>query len=114
MRRLHLFDFEDLDRMSRPIRAGGTDLRDFWFDRLGFKDRVAPNVLMLLETTRASGVVDLCSVGGGLRGRCDTRGAPETQLRSSYRIAIRTRQRWRGSTRSAIQPRAIAPGRSMP
>ena len=51
--------------MPRPIRAGGTDLRDLWFDRLGFNGRVAPNVLMLLETTRASGVVDLCSGGGG-------------------------------------------------
>ena len=65
MRRLHRFEFEDLDRVPRPIRDGRTDLVDRWFDRLGFYDRVAPNLLTLLETTRASCVVHLCAGGGG-------------------------------------------------
>ena len=35
--------------MPCPIRDRGTDLLDLWFDRLGFYDRVAPNLLTRLE-----------------------------------------------------------------
>ena len=65
MRRIHLFELEDLDWVPRPVRDGGTDLLDLGFDRIGFYDGVAPKLLALLEATRATRVVDLCSGGGG-------------------------------------------------
>lgn len=65
MRRLHLFELEDFDWVPRAIRDGGTDLLDLGFDRMGFYDGVAPKLVALLQTTRASRIVDLCSGGGG-------------------------------------------------
>lgn len=65
MRRLHLFELEDLDWVPRAVRDGGTDLLDLGFGKLGFYDGVAPKLLSLLEATGASRVVDLCSGGGG-------------------------------------------------
>jgi hypothetical protein len=65
MQRLHLFELEDFDWVPRAIRDGGTDLLDLGFDRMGFYDGVAPQLLAVLESTRASRIVDLCSGGGG-------------------------------------------------
>ncbi len=65
MRRVHLFELEDLDWVPGAIRDGGTDLLDHAFDRLGFYDGVAPKLVALLEATGAKRVVDLCSGGGG-------------------------------------------------
>lgn len=65
MNRVQLFELEDLDWVPRPVRDGGTDLLDLGFDRLGFYDGVAPKLLALLEKTRATRIVDLCSGGGG-------------------------------------------------
>jgi hypothetical protein len=65
MRRLHLFELEDFDWVPRAIRDGGTDLLDHGFDRMGFYDGVAPQLLAALETTGARRIVDLCSGGGG-------------------------------------------------
>lgn len=65
MRRVHLFELEDLDWVPGPVRDGGTDLLDFGFDRLGFYDAVAPKLTALIEASDARRVVDLCSGGGG-------------------------------------------------
>lgn len=65
MRRLHLFELEDFDWVPRPIRDGGTDLLDLGFDRIGFYDGVAPELVALLRATGVPRVVDLCSGGGG-------------------------------------------------
>ncbi len=65
MRRVHLFELEDLPWVPRPIRDGGTDLLDLGFDRLGFYDGVAPHLISVLESTGATRVVDLCAGGGG-------------------------------------------------
>lgn len=65
MRRVHLFELEDLDWVPRPVRDGGTALLDLAFDRLGFYDRVAPRLDALLAATGAARLVDLCSGGGG-------------------------------------------------
>jgi hypothetical protein len=65
MRRIHLFELEDLDWLPRAIRDGGTDLLDLGFDRMGFYDGVAPKLIALLDATRATRIVDLCSGGGG-------------------------------------------------
>lgn len=65
MRRLHLFELEDLDWVPRVVRDGGTDLLDLGFDRIGFYDGALPKLTALLDATGASRLVDLCSGGGG-------------------------------------------------
>lgn len=65
MRRLHLFELEDLDWVPRVVRDGGTDLLDLSFAKMGFYDGVVPKLTALLGTTHASRIVDLCSGGGG-------------------------------------------------
>lgn len=65
MRRVHLFELEDLDWVPRPFRDGGTDLLDLGFDRIGFYDGVTGRLRAVLAETRAERLVDLCSGGGG-------------------------------------------------
>lgn len=65
MRRLQLFEFEDFDWVPRVVRDGGTDLLDLGFRKLGFYDGVSPKLLEVLDATKASRVIDLCSGGGG-------------------------------------------------
>lgn len=65
MRRLQLVEFEDAPWLPRPIRDGATDLLDLVFDRLGFYDGVAGDLITVLDATGAHRLVDLCSGGGG-------------------------------------------------
>lgn len=65
MRRLQLFEFEDLPWVPGPVRDGGTDVLDYAFGRFGFYDGVMPPVLALLEGLDTRHIVDLCSGGGG-------------------------------------------------
>jgi hypothetical protein len=65
MRRLHLFEFEDLPWVPRSIRDGGTDLLDLGFDRLGFYRPLAGRLAKLLDDTGERDLVDLGSGGGG-------------------------------------------------
>lgn len=65
MRRVQLFELEDLDWVPRPIRDGGTDLLDLAFGKLGFYAGAQAKLSALLESTRATRVLDLCSGGGG-------------------------------------------------
>jgi hypothetical protein len=65
VRRVHLFEFEDLDWVPASVRDGGTDLLDLGFARIGFYAGVAPKLISLIEATRATRLVDLCSGGGG-------------------------------------------------
>ena len=65
MRRVQLVELEDLPWMPAAIRDGGTDLLDFGFERVGFYRGVVPKLTALLEDTRSTEVVDLCSGGGG-------------------------------------------------
>lgn len=65
MRRVHLFELEDLDWVPRAVRDGGTDLLDLGFARVGFYDGVAPKLVALLDATGARRVIDVCSGGGG-------------------------------------------------
>lgn len=65
MRRIHLFELEDLDWVPRAVRDGGTDLLDLLFDRLGFYRGVAPRLAATLDATGTSAIIDLCSGGGG-------------------------------------------------
>src|SRR5262245_41177112 len=65
MKRLHLFEFEDLDWVPRAVRDGGTDLLDLAFDRLRFYDAVAPEFVRVVRKTGIERILDLCSGGGG-------------------------------------------------
>jgi pimeloyl-ACP methyl ester carboxylesterase len=65
MRRVQLVEFEDAAWLPRAIRDGATDLLDLGFDRLGFYDGVAAELVTVLDATGAHRLVDLCSGGGG-------------------------------------------------
>lgn len=85
MRRLHLFELEDLDWVPRPVRDGGTDLLDLGFERIGFYDGVAPKLDELLAATGARRLVDLCSGGGGGTLQVKKRLRSEVELELSDR-----------------------------
>jgi hypothetical protein len=84
------------------MRDGGTDLLDLWFDRLGFYDRVAPNLLTLLETTRASRVVDFVLRGRRRYAADATQGARRRQPSRGRRIESQSE---RGSDRAGRRAR---------
>ncbi len=65
MRRVQLFEFEDLRWVPAAIRDGGTDLLDYGFSRVGFYRALAPKLIELLDEAAASRVTDLGSGGGG-------------------------------------------------
>lgn len=65
VKRLQLFEFEDLSWVPRVVRDGGTDLLDLGFARMGFYDGVVSKLEQLLGETRVDRMVDLCSGGGG-------------------------------------------------
>jgi hypothetical protein len=65
MKRLHLFEFEDLPWVPAPVRDGGTDLLDLAFARVGFYRPLAGQLVALLDATGERALVDLCSGGGG-------------------------------------------------
>ncbi len=65
MRRIQLFELEDLPWFPRPVRDAGTDFLRFMLD-LG--DSYAPAAPLLAEALRRSGssrIIDLCAGGGG-------------------------------------------------
>lgn len=65
MKRLDLFEFEDLDWVPSILRDTGTDLLDLGFRRIGFFDGVAHKLIEVIRLTGATRVLDLCSGGGG-------------------------------------------------
>ncbi len=83
MKRLHLFEFEDLPWVPAAIRDGGTDLLDLGFARVGFYTPLAGELIKVLDATGLRSIVDLGSGGGGgamsmhpllrARGRDDVR-----------------------------------------
>lgn len=65
MRRLQLFELEDLPWFPRPVRDAGTDFLRFM---LNLGDNYAPAAPLLAEALGRSGaarIVDLCAGGGG-------------------------------------------------
>jgi hypothetical protein len=65
VRRLHLFEFEDLPWVPKPVRDGGRDVLDLLFARIGFYRGLVGNLRTLVAVTGDRQLVDLCSGGGG-------------------------------------------------
>lgn len=113
MRRLQLFELEDLPWVPRAIRDGGTDVLDHAFGRFGFYDGVMPPVLAFLRNVAPARIVDLCSGGGGgalqLRQRLRAEGwAGEMVLTDLYpNEAGRARVRALGDARTRYLDRPV-------
>ncbi len=65
MRRIHLFEFEDLEWFPRSIRDAGTDFLRFLWERGRLYRPVVPRLRQLLVATGSKEVVDMGSGGGG-------------------------------------------------
>jgi hypothetical protein len=65
MRRLQLFELEDMPWCPAPIRDGGTDLLRFMLNMIDAYAPVASLLAEALRATQSRRVVDFCSGGGG-------------------------------------------------
>jgi hypothetical protein len=65
MRRVHLLELEDHPWCPKPVRDGGTDWLGFMSNATRVFDLVAPKIRAAMEATQTTGIVDLCSGGGG-------------------------------------------------
>lgn len=64
LKRLHLFEFEDLEWFPHTIRTFMTDLLDMRIITSRVFDSVVPHMHKLLESTGENQIIDLCSGGG--------------------------------------------------
>lgn len=65
MKRIDLFEFEDLTWFPDTVRQGGTDFLRFFLNATNFYKACAPVLLDLLQKTGNDTLLDLCSGGGG-------------------------------------------------
>jgi hypothetical protein len=65
MKRLHLFEFEDLSWFPNFIRTGGTDYLRYFLIRTGLYLPTVPLLYDALKSTDETKIIDLCSGGGG-------------------------------------------------
>lgn len=65
MRRMHLFELEDLPWFPAPARDAGTDFLRFMLNAADNYAPAAPLLARALRDTAAPRVVDLCAGGGG-------------------------------------------------
>ena len=65
MKRIQLFEFEDLAWFPQAIRDGITDFLHFLVSHSGLFDRIAPLLDEALAGCGAQQVIDLCAGGGG-------------------------------------------------
>jgi len=65
MRRVHLFELEDLPWFPQAIRDLATDYLEFLEKRFALHEPIVPLLRDALEKSHATQVVDLCSGGGG-------------------------------------------------
>lgn len=65
MKRLHLFEFEDLSWFPSLFRKHITALLTHQILKFGVYDPVIPKLVSLAEKTKSEGIVDLCSGDGG-------------------------------------------------
>lgn len=89
MRRVHLFELEDLPWVPAAIRDGGTDLLDLGFERVGYYRGVIPKLVALLDRCGATSIVDVCSGGGG--GALFARDALRREGRDEIEIVLTDR-----------------------
>jgi hypothetical protein len=89
MRRVHLFELEDLAWFPKPVRDGGTDLLDLMFSRMGFYRPLVPELVAVVEATGERELVDLGSGGGG--GALAMRTLLRAQGRADLRLLLTDR-----------------------
>lgn len=65
MRRVQLFEFEDMPWFPVPIRNAVTDLLRFMLNLTDGYAPIAPHLIQALRDTNSHRIVDLCSGGGG-------------------------------------------------
>lgn len=114
MRRVHLFEFEDLPWVPAAVRDGGTDLLDWGFARVGFYRALAPVLRALVDEVGATRIADVCSGGGGgalaLRGELRRMGRDDLQWTLSDRhpnAAAIARVRALGDPALTYHPEAV-------
>jgi len=66
IRRLHLFEFEDLSWFPDIIRRGGTDYLRYFLIRSHLYRPAAGLILKTLKKTGHDRIIDLCSGGVGI------------------------------------------------
>jgi hypothetical protein len=77
LRRLHLFEFEDLYWFPAVIRRGMTDYLRFVMETLGAYKPAVPVLLEALEASPVRKITDLCSgAGGGMLGIAEALKVP--------------------------------------
>ena len=65
MRRIHLFEFEDLEWFPKIIRDGGTDFLGFMLSKTRFYEPAIDILEELIIQTNHNSILDLCSGNGG-------------------------------------------------
>jgi len=65
MRRLHLFEFEDLSWFPKWLRDYGTDFLRAIADQADYYEHLVPIIKQALERTRQTTCIDIASGGGG-------------------------------------------------
>lgn len=65
MKRIHLFEFEDLQWFPSFIRNYGTDFLQFVSNQFNFYEGISPIVIKGVKKSRTNQIIDLASGGGG-------------------------------------------------
>jgi hypothetical protein len=65
MKRIDLFEFEDLTWFPNTVRQGGTDFLRFFLNATKFYNVCVPVLIDLLHESGSDTLLDLCSGGGG-------------------------------------------------
>ena len=65
MKRVHLIEFEDLEFFPKKVREGITDYLRFFISLFQLYSPAAGKIKYVLERTGETGIIDLCSGGGG-------------------------------------------------
>ncbi len=104
--RLQLFEFEDLTWFPRTIRGLATDYLHLMQTCFALHEAVIPLLKTMLEESKASELVDLCSGGGG-----PVLAVFETQRnrrRLTYNSTRRQRKTRRSYSLSGLQRRIVS------
>ncbi|WP_026461918.1 hypothetical protein [Adhaeribacter aquaticus] len=86
MKRIHLFEFEDLSWFPDMLRQNMMDFLRFAISTLRIYDPIVPLLQVLVEKSTPSEILDLCSGGGG--GIIGTKAKLDAALGKNVKITI--------------------------